>query len=40
MLTLGHKVMFHLGTDLKQHLDDSECVMILFLHTEYIMITE
>ena len=37
MLTLGHKVSLHLGTNCKLHLDDSERIMILILHTEYIM---
>ena len=39
MLTPGHKVLLHLGTNCKLHLDDSERIMILILHTEYIMFT-
>ena len=39
MLTLGHKVLLHLGTNCKLHRDDSERIMILMLHTEYIMFT-
>ena len=36
MLTLGHKVLLHLGTNLpKLHRDDSERIM----YTEYIMFT-
>ena len=40
MLTLGHKVLLHLGTNFKLHLNDSERIMILILHTGYIMITK
>ena len=40
MLTLGQKVLLHLGTNFKWHLDDSERIMILILHTRYIMITK
>ena len=39
MLTLGQKVLLHLGANCKLHLDDSECIIILILHTEYIMFT-
>ena len=39
MLTLGHKVLLHLGTNCKLHRDDSERIMIFILHTEYIMFT-
>ena len=43
MLTLGQKVLLHLGANCKLHLDDSERIMILILHTEqlteYIMFT-
>ena len=35
MLTLGHKVLLHLGTNCKLHRDDSERIM----YTEYIMFT-
>ena len=40
MFTLDHKVLVHLGTNFKQHLDDSERIMIMMLHTGYIMITK
>ena len=39
MLTLGQKVLLHLGANCKLHLDDSERIMILILYTEYIMFT-
>ena len=43
MLTLGQKVLLHLGANCKLHLDDRERIMILILHTEqlteYIMFT-
>ena len=39
MFTLGQQVLLHLGANCKLHLDDSERIMILILHTEDIMFT-